>query len=102
MPDKSIPYDQISSNYIGLLFELGENKKALDTAKTMALRANENLEFAKKNDVSKSRDINTDLYILQTIVHECREAKQEAAAVEYDTLFKKHLLAFNLYNKEEE
>lgn len=102
MPDKSIPYDQISSNYIGLLFELGENKKALDTAKTMALRANENLEFAKKNDVSKSRDINTDLYILQTIVHECREAKQEAAAMEYDTLFKKHLLAFNLYSKEEE
>lgn len=102
MPDKSIPYDQISSNYIGLLFELGENKKALDTAKTMALRANENLEFAKKNDVSKSRDINTDLYILQTIVHECREAKQEAAAVEYDTLFKKHLLAFNLYSKEGE
>ncbi|TKT90314.1 glycosyltransferase family 117 protein [Dyadobacter frigoris] len=102
MPDKSIPYDQISSNYIGLLFELGENKKALDTAKTMALRANENLEFAKKNDVSKSRDINTDLYILQTIVHECREAKQEAAAVEYDTLFRKHLLAFNLYSKEEE
>lgn len=100
MPDKSIPYDQISSNYIGLLFELGENKKALDTAKIMALRADENLEFAKKNDVSKSRDINTDLYILQTIVHECREAKQEVAAMEYDTIFKKHLLAFNLYNKE--
>ncbi|MEO6686849.1 MAG: DUF2723 domain-containing protein, partial [Dyadobacter sp.] len=102
MPDKSIPYDQISSNYIGLLFELGENKRALDTAKTMALRANENLEFAKNNDVSKSRDINTDLYILQTIVHECREAKQEVAAMEYDTLFKKHLLAFNLYSKEQE
>lgn len=102
MPDKSIPYDQISSNYIGLLFELGENKKALDTAKTMALRANENLEFAKKNEVSGNRDINADLYILQTIVQECRAAKQEVAATEYDTLFKKHLLAFNIYSKEEE
>ena len=102
MPDKSIPYDQISSNYIGLLFELGENKKALDTAKTMALRANENLNFAKKNEVSRSRDIHADLYILQTIVQECRAAKQEVAATEYDTLFKKHLLAFNIFSKEEE
>jgi len=97
MPDKSIPYDQISSNYIGMLFDLGENKKALDTAKTMALRANENLEFAQKYDVSKSMDINTDLYILQTIVQECRQAKQDTAAREYEAIFKKHLLAFNMY-----
>jgi hypothetical protein len=102
MPDKSIPYDQISSNYIGLLFELGENKKALDTARTMALRANENLEFAKNNPASGTRDIRSDLYILQTIVHDCRQARQEKAAVAYDTLFQKHLLAFNMYSKEQE
>lgn len=102
MPDNSIPYDQISSNYIGMLFDLGENKKALDTAKTMALRANENLEFAKKNQVSGSRDINADLYILQTIVQECKQAKQYMAAREYEAIFRKHLLAFNLYSSDAE
>ena len=98
MPDKSIPYDQISSNFIGPLFELGENRRALDTARAMALRADENLEFAKKSDTSKGRDINTDLYILQTIVRECRQAQQDTAASEYEAIFKKHLLAFNLYS----
>jgi hypothetical protein len=102
MPDNSIPYDQISSNYIGMLFDLGENKKALDTARTMAVRANENLEFAKKNEVSRSRDINADLYILQTIVQECKQAKQDTAAREYEAIFKKHLLAFNLYSGDAE
>lgn len=102
MPDDSIPYDQISATYIGMLFDLGENKKALDTARTMALRANENLEFARKNEVSRSRDINADLYILQTIVQECKQAKQDTAAKEYEAIFKKHLLAFNLYSGEGE
>lgn len=98
MPDDSIPYDQISPNYIGMLFELGEDKKALDTAKAMALRADENLEFAKNNNISGNRDINTDLYILQTIVRQCKNANQTALADQYNAIFKKHLLAFNLYS----
>ncbi|MCF2444072.1 DUF2723 domain-containing protein [Dyadobacter sp. CY345] len=99
MPDSSIPYDQISSNFIGPLFELGQNKKALDTARAMAVRADENLEFAKNNTASKSQDIHSDLYILQTIVRECRQAKQDTVATEYEAIFRKHLVAFNLYSE---
>ncbi|WP_254562659.1 glycosyltransferase family 117 protein [Dyadobacter diqingensis] len=97
MPDKSIPYDQISSNFIGTLFDLGENKKALEIAETMASRSDENLTWSKANPTTKRRDSQVDLYILQTIVHECREAKQEAAAKKYEAIFQKHLAAFNMY-----
>lgn len=97
MPDKSIPYDQISSNFIGTLFDLGENKKALEIAETMASRSDENLTWSKENPTTKRRDSQVDLYILQTIVHECREAKQEVAAKKYETIFQKHLAAFNMY-----
>ncbi|MDQ6482596.1 DUF2723 domain-containing protein [Dyadobacter sp. LHD-138] len=97
MPDKSIPYDQISSNFIGTLFDLGENKKALEIAETMASRSDENLTWSKVNPTTKRRDSQVDLYILQTIVHECREAKQEAAAKKYEAIFQKHLAAFNMY-----
>jgi hypothetical protein len=97
MPDKSIPYDNFSANFIGILFELGETKKALEIAETMATRADEVLTWAKDNGTTKRRDSNLYLYIMQTIVQECREAKQEAAAKKYEAIFQKHLVAFNMY-----
>ncbi|MHA4742260.1 glycosyltransferase family 117 protein [Dyadobacter sp. MSC1_007] len=97
MPDKSIPYDQFSANFIGPLFDLGENKKALEIAETMATRADEVLTWAKDNGTTRRRDSNVYLYIMQVIVQECREAKQEAAAKKYEALFQKHLAAFNMY-----
>jgi hypothetical protein len=96
MPDDTIPFDQFSAGFVGMLFDVGENKKALDSARTMAARSDENLTWAKEKG-AKGRDVNVDLYILQTIARECRTAKQEEAANKYDTIFKKHLVAFNMY-----
>lgn len=95
MPDKSIPYDQISSNYIRPLFQLGEDKKALEIADTMAKRADENLTFAQQHSSSNQRDANIDLYILQTIVNSLRESGQEEAVKKYDAVFQKHIGGFN-------
>lgn len=97
MPDKSIPYDQFSANFIGPLFDLGDTKKALEIAETMATRADEVLTWAKDNSTTRRRDTNVYLYIMQVIVQECRDAKQEAAAKKYEAIFQKHLAAFNMY-----
>jgi hypothetical protein len=97
MPDKSIPYDQFSANFIGPLFDLGETKKALEIAETMAVRSDEVLTWAKENGTTRRRDTNVYLYIMQIIVQECKEAKQEAAAKKYEAIFQKHLTALNMY-----
>jgi len=96
MPDDTIPFDRISTGFVGLLFDLGENAKALDTAKTMAIRSDENLTFAEENDSPRSQDVNVDLFILQSIVQECQRAKQDAVAKKYEAIFEKHLLAFGI------
>ena len=96
MPDKSIPYDQITANYIRPLFQLGENKKAMEIAETMGNRSNENLDYAQENGVSNQRDNNIDLYILQSIVGALRESGQEDAAAKYDAMFQKHISGFNV------
>jgi hypothetical protein len=98
MPDDTIPYDQFSVGFVGMLFDVGENKKALDSARIMALRADENLSWVKEKDAGRTRGVNVDLYMLQTIVQECRRAKQDVAAQRYEAIFKKHLLAFNMYS----
>lgn len=93
MPDKSLPYDQISSNYVRFLFALNEPAKALAIADTMATRADQNLTYTKSGQ-GRFSSPNADLYILQTIVDACREASQPVAAAKYEALFNKHLPAF--------
>ncbi len=94
MPDKSIPYDQISSNYVPLLFAVDDPKKALTIADTMVTRADQNLTYARTNP-GRFSNPNTDLYVLQTIVDACKQANQPAAAAKYEAIFQKHLAVFN-------
>jgi hypothetical protein len=96
MPDKSIPYDQLSANYIRPLFQLGEDKKAMEIAETMIKRSDESLSFAKQNGTGNGRDNNIDLYILQTIVSACRESGKEEAAKKFEAVFQKHIAGFNV------
>jgi hypothetical protein len=96
MPDKSIPYDQISANYIRPLFQLNEDKKALEIAETMANRANENLNYVREHGQYNQRDSNIDLYILQTIVQACRESGKEEAAKKYEAIFQNQISNFNV------
>ncbi|WP_031530044.1 glycosyltransferase family 117 protein [Dyadobacter crusticola] len=100
MPDDTIPFDQVSAGFVGVLFDVGENKKALDSARTMAMRSDNNLTWIKENGGERSREVNTDLYILQTLVQECRRARHEEEAQRFESIFKKHLLAFNMYSRE--
>lgn len=99
MPDDTIPYDQVSVGFVGALFDVGEQQKALDTARTMAIRSDENLSWVKEKDGQRNRDVNTDLFILQSIVQECRRARQDREAERFEAIFKKHLLAFNMYSR---
>ncbi|GAB4024313.1 glycosyltransferase family 117 protein [Spirosoma gilvum] len=94
IPDKSIPYDQISSNYVRFLFEVGDTKKALEIAETMAARADQNLTYDKSGMGNRFGSPDSDLYILQTIVEACKDAKQSAAANKYEAIFQKHINAF--------
>ena len=93
MPDKSLPYDQVSPNYVRLLFALNDNKKALTIADTMVTRADQNLSYALRREGQFSSP-NTDLYVLQTIVEACKDANQSAAATKYEAVFQKYLKVF--------
>ncbi len=96
MPDKSIPYDVFSSNYVRPLLQLGEDKRAMEIAETMVTRADENLTFIKENGNNNQRDVNNDLFTLQTIVNALRQSGKEKEATKYEAVFQKHIANFNL------
>lgn len=91
MPDKTIPYDQISANYVGFLLNLGETKKGLDIANTMATRAESILKYNIQHHTNQ--DNNIQFYILQTLANACREGKQDAAARKYEALLQQYMTA---------
>jgi hypothetical protein len=88
MPDKSIPYDQISVSYIKPLIDVGEGKRALEMADTMFKRADQNLNYYLSEPAYRDgREINSNLYVMNTVVNELQEAGYTKEAAKYNEVF---------------
>ena len=88
MPDKSIPYDQISVSFIKPMIDVGDTKKALAMAETMFQRADHNLDFYLTEPAYRDgREINSNLYIMNTIVNELQEAGFTKESAKYNSAF---------------
>ena len=93
IPDNTIPFDQISANFVRFYFSVGDTKTALKIADTMVTRIDQNLNYTKTSGRTFG-DVNSDLYSLNTIVEACKEAKQDVLAKKYEALLEKHYSAF--------
>ena len=89
LPNKSIPYDQVSTNFISLYLEIGDKKTALEIAETISKRDDDNLRYFLTEGNRNSQDINTNLYELQMISQAFKEANQPEAA-KFEAIFNKY------------
>ena len=96
MPDKSIPYDQLTSNFVLFYYNLGENTKAKKIADVMIKRADESLGYFIPKIQTGSRqwgdanvremvqsNLNT-LRILGNVYNQYAEGTDNKAQVAYD------------------
>jgi tetratricopeptide (TPR) repeat protein len=90
MPDKAIPYDQVSVSFIGPLLEVGERQKALDIAEKVMRRNDENLAYFTQLPDSYSKEINNNLYEMNLIVSQLKDAKINDLATKYEAIFNKY------------
>ncbi len=90
LPDKAIPYDQISPNFISLYLEAGDKATAIKMADTMAKRCEENLKYYIAEKQNINNEIGTNLYMLQVISGAFEESKLPEAA-KYKQLFEKYM-----------
>lgn len=70
MPDKSIPYDIYSAQFIPLLYQMGEKERASELVSIMGERSKEALAFINKypaGEYGEERGINCN--VLQTIMY---------------------------------
>lgn len=99
LPDKSVPYDQLCSNYVMYYFEVGDNKKAMEIAETITKRADGNLAYFTEKSKYSSAEwmpdnvqdyIQINLRNLQVIANICNRNKQEEAAKRYEAIYNKY------------
>lgn len=99
LPDKSIPYDQLCTNYVMYYFEVGDTKKAMEIAETITKRADGNLAYFTEKSKYSSAEwmpdnvqdyLQINLRNLQVIANICNRNKQEEAAKRYEAIYNKY------------
>ncbi|OJW67035.1 MAG: hypothetical protein BGO68_00460 [Candidatus Amoebophilus sp. 36-38] len=86
IPDKSVPYDVANVYMLHLLFEVGENERALDMIHTLAKRAQEILVYKSENSRFVDREMHEQLATLHEIGKTLLQAGYQELAQEYQQL----------------
>ncbi len=89
LPNKSIPFDQVSTNFISLFLEVGDRKSAFDIADTISKRDDDNLRYYLTEGNRNSQEINTNLYELQMIAQAMKDSNVPEAK-KYQAVFDKY------------
>lgn len=88
IPDKAIRYDLTNSTMVSLLFQVGEDEKALEIAETMGARSIEMLDYLIRNNSDIGLNLQMNLFILG-------ELQRSLSANGHDELAKKYEEAYN-------
>lgn len=90
MPDYAIPYDFYMPQFIPLLLELGERKRADEMADIMAHRATSELEYYTKLKPVRDFEIQTNAYILQQLYFAYNSKQIQDRAARYQAELQKY------------
>jgi hypothetical protein len=89
MPDRGVKYDYTTARTVELLFEVGENEKALEIAAIMSKRADEMAGYLASN-----RDLGREFQISMAILGELQRVMYKYGETELanklDDLYRKH------------
>jgi Protein of unknown function (DUF2723) len=89
LPNKSIPYDGVSTNFISLYLNCGDKKTALEIADLIAKRDDDNLNYYLTEGNRNSQEIQGNMYELQMITQSLTEANMSEAK-KYQAIFDKY------------
>jgi hypothetical protein len=92
MPDKSIPYDYYTPQFIEPLVQVGDRKRALEILEVMSKRAIKALAYysSHPNGALFDREVQTNFMILQQSVMAARTLGMEAKSQELEQAFMKY------------
>lgn len=91
MPDKAVPYDPYSPQFIPIMLRVGEKKQALEMAKIIGERSEGELKYYAEHDPKQHQDVITNnLFQVQQLMLAFRGEGDEATAKKYENLLQQY------------
>lgn len=95
MPDNTVPYDYFTPRFIPLLFQIGDEKTAMQIVETMGSRADQELAYFTKNKKkATNQEIEINLYVLNQIVNSLKQFNKTEALKKYEEIFNRYESAY--------
>ena len=93
MPDQAVPFGIYNAESISLLFQVGENEKALEVSEILSRRADEELSYLTKNGIT-NRDTYINLRTLDVLRNTMKAMGQTEEAQALEETFLQHYSTF--------
>ena len=90
MPDAAIPYDFSFTTTVDLLFQIGEEEKAIEIAEVIAARADESLAYYIDNFITRGMEIQKNLLILNQLGRILSRYGEEELAKTFSDSYQSH------------
>ncbi|WPP51009.1 glycosyltransferase family 117 protein [Catalinimonas niigatensis] len=95
IPDITIPYDYVSSQTLPLLFEVGEEEKALEMAQKLGDRADEMLAYLSERSKGQNIELQKQLIILNGVAQALNKAGNTELGQKYDEMLNRRYNQLN-------
>jgi hypothetical protein len=93
MPDKAVPFGIYNAESVSLLFQVGENDRALEVSEILSRRADQELSYLTRNGVT-NRDTYINLRILDVLRNTMKAMGQTEEAQALEETFLQHYSTF--------
>ena len=99
MPDSVIPFDITAPTLIDLLFQVGQNEKAIEIAKLSGDRADEMATYLIEEKSGMSSEMRRNAFILNSIQRTLYENGEMELGKKYEDALNKHLASMRIYQE---
>jgi hypothetical protein len=90
IPDKAIPYDYTTAQTVTLLFDAGENEKAMQMAKELAGRSDKFLTYYLDNSLSPGNEIQKNLVVMNEMIRVFKGKGEDSLASQLEKKFRNY------------
>ncbi|MBL6446862.1 DUF2723 domain-containing protein [Fulvivirga sp. 29W222] len=97
MPDAAVPYDYTAARTIDLLFDLGEDEKAIEIAQTLGNRAVEMVEYLAREHKDLGFELQRNLIVLAELQRTLYENGNEDLAKKYEEAYQRIVSDMQLF-----
>ncbi len=99
MPDRVIPFDITAPTLVDLLFQVGQNEKAIEIAKLSGDRADEMITYLIEENYGMTIELRRNAFVLNSLQRTLYENGEMELGKKYEDALNKHMASLRIYQE---